>query len=960
MPGQFAIPQGQNNEEGSSSGHDGANGNLGNMSLGAGSLGLEGTHFPAFGTMSHYDMNLVAQAAAATQATTSAHPTAYQLAMPPPTSLPQGAQAPPLHLLNAQRPALALDTTTSAFQIPHQPQSAMSSTGPLDFTLAPDVLTPGVYFSPFHPTAEFAAIPPNISPPYFYPGTISPSQLPHQQLLKPTKSFSDLILESRQSSVSASSTEHDWNGVDDLNVPLRALMVGQTQTQTTTTTNTIPPSPSVPGHQHSQSFDFQALTSPARGSLLNQTVNMYMNAPNRLALGERKIIIMSPKVGQKSYGTEKRFLCPHPQATLIGTSWFSQSKDDCPVSPLLPPRVNISLSGEATVKDVHVSWTTLDNKSLDDKINSQPITPDDKPFLGNVAGKNLHISDSDAKRREVKALVTIKAPFTHHAGRHGWGPNKGTMTDISNDTVLGTFESKEIKVISKPSKKKSNSKSAELTIHHGTTIALFNRVKSQTSSTRYLSVPADLTRQLGSDGRPVTGSVPPHIADSSSMFRGFTVNPSAWESWIIYLVDPTKPTELSNVKSSNPSWPNLPTNAIATNIAGPPIRYNQTVVLQSLHTGRISPVLIVRRSEEGSDVVGNDGTNNDHSPACADGELPGLGVTQLQKVAFEIYHPHNSVDTTSNSLWLSCEQETAKELLVTTERRWSPIPPPTRGGGSAGNSRPSSLPNTPQARFGVLPVLPMTPHTNTIGLPSNPSSPISSASSGGDYFGSHSRKSSSSALFSPLSGEIQLPTTADGGPIRRQRTGSTSRGPMTAQRPPLHKKRASVDITSGGSYDYLPNALSNGITGLERHFWTQNVGDVCIWSIVSTEQIIYTFYVPPFVSEPSEPIAPFPQVNRALPPHVSAENVPSKYNHHFTTMTNMPLVVFYGKNFTKQPDGSACYNIYYGDQQAQHNEVRCGEVMAAAEPVSANPAPVFLVREDGQCIIPTGLVYPSF
>jgi hypothetical protein len=35
------------------------------------------------------------------------------------------------------------------------------------------------------------------------------------------------------------------------------------------------------------------------------------------------------------------------------------------------------------------------------------------------------------------------------------------MGDISNENILGTFESKEIKVISKPSKKKSNSKSAD-------------------------------------------------------------------------------------------------------------------------------------------------------------------------------------------------------------------------------------------------------------------------------------------------------------------------------------------------------------------------------------------------------------------------------------------------------------------------------------------------------------------
>lgn len=303
------------------------------------------------------------------------------------------------------------------------------------------------------------------SPPVYYPGTISPSQLPHQ-MLKPTKSFSDLLLESRQSSLSASSTEHEWNATDDpLSVPLaRALVMDQNKQQQQR-------------QQQQQQFqnngsshlgldvkpplDMNPLVDPTRGQVVSQALRQYMMAQNRLAFGERKIIIMSPKVGQKSYGSEKRFLCPHPQATLIGQAWFSQSQDECPVSPLLPPRVNISLSGEAPAKDGHVAWTTLDNKSLDDKIHTQAITDKDRPFLGNVAGKNLHISDSDSKRREVKALVTVKAPFAHHAGANGWGPSKNTMWDISNERIIGVFESKEIKVISKPSKKKSNSKSAE-------------------------------------------------------------------------------------------------------------------------------------------------------------------------------------------------------------------------------------------------------------------------------------------------------------------------------------------------------------------------------------------------------------------------------------------------------------------------------------------------------------------
>ncbi|WWC88574.1 uncharacterized protein L201_003486 [Kwoniella dendrophila CBS 6074] len=861
------------------------------------------------------------------------------------------------------RPALNADTTNSSFLTPRTsaqfpPNSAYSSNPPSSIPLD-TASTNGELYTPPYPTQlpnGYGTFPVNMNVPELYSigekpsgpiqnfqyipsqstyqpvpqiyqpqsqGTISPSQLGSTQNLKPTKSFSDLMMGSRASSSSSSSAEgqHDWNGnvLDDWTRSLGKV------------TNN--------DGQNSGPVDFSNLGGPSKNPMyippalqisppapgaIDDAMRQYVHAANRLAFGERKIMVMSPKVGQKSYGTEKRFLCPHPQATLIGTSWWAKAKDGCPISPLVAPRVNISLTGEQPVKDATVSWTAVNGTNLDEKINTQAVNVNDQPFVGNVAGKNLHISDNDGKRREVKALVTIKAPLKVYAGPNGWGYQKNSLQDISDERTLGVFESKEIKVISKPSKKKSSAKAGEMIIGHGSTIALFNR---------------------------------------NSAFSGFTADANNWESFIIWLVDPNRPCGLSMAPPPHPDWPSPPANIIAPSMLVPPIRYNQTVVLQSLQTGVISPVLIVRRIESDADAVGMDGHNVDAPTAVVQGEYGGDLVSQLQKVAFEIYRTDTmdrlSKDPRYGGQWLSCVQESVSEQYVLNERRWSNVVIPQRGG-----SRPNSMPNTPQHRYGVLP---MTPHTSSMNLPSTPSSPVSSSSSTAlDYFGAHSRKSSSHSLMSPNIPEIPLPPSqsqsqTDGGPVRRHRTGSmgkNSNGPFAR---PLHKKRGS----SSGSSEYQPNSsvtINSNSTSSESHrmFWTMDVGDVNIWSIVSTEQTTYTFYVPPYASEPVEPYAPFPVANRMLPSNLIADHTPARYNQQFTSQTEAPLLTLYGKGFIRAVDGHAHHVVYYGTSPATYNEVRCHEVMAAAEPAlpPGTRTPIFLVREDGGIVIPTNLTYP--
>nr|XP_019045633.1 hypothetical protein I302_06024 [Kwoniella bestiolae CBS 10118]OCF24563.1 hypothetical protein I302_06024 [Kwoniella bestiolae CBS 10118] len=870
------------------------------------------------------------------------------------------------------RPSLNVDTSnSSSFLIPRTPaqfppNSAYSSNPPSGLPVDTsstdgEVITPGLpipfpngyntfpsntSLTDFYPTNDKAGVSfqdfqylPSQStfqpvPQVYQPqsqGTISPSQLGTTQNLKPTKSFSDLLMGSRASSSSSSSAEgqHDWSGnvLDEWTRPLGKALNHDPQSSSAIDYSNL----AGPSRNHLSNLPSFQVSAPPPPGALDEAMRQYVHAPNRLAFGERKLIVMSPKVGQKSYGTEKSFLCPHPQATLIGGSWWNKAQDGCPISPLVAPRINISLTGEQPVKDATVSWTAVNGNNLDEKINTQAINTDDQPFVGNVAGKNLHISDNDGKRREVKALVTIKAPLKVFAGPNGWGISKNTLQDISDERTLGIFESKEIKVISKPSKKKSSAKAGEMIISHGSTIALFNRVKSQTTSTRYLSVVPDFTRITGSDGLPVTGALPPTYPNVSA-FSGFTADANNWESFIIWLVDPNRPGGPSLAPPPHPDWPSPPANIIAPSMLVPPIRYNSTVVLQSLQTGVISPVLIVRRIESDADAVGMDGHNADIPTSLPLGEYAGDLVSQLQKVAFELYRTDTmerlANDPGYGAFWLGCAQEAVSDQLVRQERKWT-------------------------NRFGILP---MTPHNASINLPSTPSSPVSSNSSTTlDYFGTHSRKSSTHSLMSPNIPEVPLPpSSTDGGPVRRHRTGSMGKnGPFVR---PLHKKRGS----SSGSLEYLPSPTMTASPETHRMQWTMDVGDSCIWSIVSTEQTTYTFYVPPYATEPVEPYAPFPIANRMLPSHLSADHGPARYNQQYTSQTEAPLMTLYGKNFVRAPDGHAHHVVYYGSTPAQYNEVRCQEVMAAAEPnlPPGARAPIFIVREDGGVIIPTNLTYP--
>ncbi|KAI8370571.1 uncharacterized protein BYT42DRAFT_617114 [Radiomyces spectabilis] len=569
-------------------------------------------------------------------------------------------------------------------------------------------------------------------------------------------------------------------------------------------------------------------------------LQQYLVSSSPICTGELTLMIHTSKVAQKSYGTEKRFLCPPPTTVLLGSQWWTKPQRNDEVGKEggggvgdkpHPPEIRIRLSNDPlTEKDADqvlpgtMDWSTLSGalwNTSQPSLKGRLLTPSVRMHEPIVSGRNvskcLHISDTDEKPKTVDMHVRLQ---------------------LANGIHLGVFPSRPIRVISKPSKKRQSLKNVDLCIHHGSTVSLFNRIRSQTVSTRYLSV-------TNTNGLPVSYMTNqrldwPNNDDSPNLPDAcLAAHTQSWDPFIIWIVDPRRNDDADAVNDEGDTWPTPPRVALKPSADGKPmpIYYNQRVVLQCVNTGLVSPVMVIRKVERGNAATGGGGFTVNH--ACSGGggeygdEMLGDPVSQLHKIGFQIVH--NPSGTSAHSTMHESVSEPGWPHATEAPMYLSCIKDVV-GIYRASGHRQMMLPSSPSATLSSFPSSSHDrPHLDE--LIDHPSSarlarkrrvswdPASNVSKTGfhDHKATAHRRRVSSMSDIPCDQGPWLSTACLSHPSRRRRSSASSHG--SACHPPV---------------------------------WYETIADSAVWTIVGTDCAMYTFWP---CYPPTSAITPMPIVD---------------------------------------------------------------------------------------------------
>lgn len=271
----------------------------------------------------------------------------------------------------------------------------------------------------------------------------------------------------------------------------------------------------------------------------------------------------------------------------------------------------------------------------------------------------------------------------------------------------------------------------------------------------------------------------------------------------MYIVDVNKPAggnlEVLPPPPPQADYPSPPPNAISFTNNGSqiPIYYNQTVVLQCLTSGVVSPVLIIRKVDHQTTAVGGglqDGAKGIADHFCAPGEVCGDPVSQLHKVAFEVFDPHKGLPELntpgSTGAFLSCMGEKVNTYRPTGGRQWK-------------TSHSVTEPNSPT-------------------IPGSPISPgISTAN---EYFAHPGKVDSAPA--SPSASDV--PPSNNGGRVQKKKRSASSAGGISKSVAKSRRRPSSAGSVSSRRGNSSDGGACSGA------LWQVDIGETSVWTIVGT------------------------------------------------------------------------------------------------------------------------------
>jgi recombining binding protein (suppressor of hairless) len=160
------------------------------------------------------------------------------------------------------------------------------------------------------------------------------------------------------------------------------------------------------------------------------------------------VICLHAAVAQKSYGSEKRFLCPPPVVHIEGPVWHMRAQQ-------LSMAV-VSENGERSFEQK----APLDNNMT-------------------ASFKFLHVTGTAKAKSFQLSLDISEPPPPSLAPEGGEGPS---------GRGWASFDSAPVTIISKPSKKTAKTRNISSCILAGGPVSLFNRINSQTVRTKYMTI----------------------------------------------------------------------------------------------------------------------------------------------------------------------------------------------------------------------------------------------------------------------------------------------------------------------------------------------------------------------------------------------------------------------------------------------------------------------------------------